>query len=418
MTLAAGVTATVGSASQSGAINLSSVTGTIGAGAVSSLTLYSSGAVDVSGAIGTKIGIVTLTNSAGATFHGAVGSSSDLVSTVTLTATTGTVKFVDSLYATSLSNPASSFDLQFYGSTTQVVNFVTLLTTGTVYFGDLSTSIVDCVCTGGTADTLTFDRGISHAGTNVIAGNFTKTNLISCTGDCGINFSSGTSRFVGLPITLDFGALPMTFDNIVLGNGVTLTLGNGSAGTITIGSIAGIAVAAPLGDNLNCPSNIVINSTGTVSITRSIGTNIANLTLTQSGGTTFGGAVDTTTSVALDDTNGSIAFNGALTTPTLTTANQTYNLGLNATGTAITNAVNFLNTGTLALGASAGTQTYTGGFTATAPSASTLKGTINSSNAAMVLGPVTLGAATTLNTNATSTAGDITLGAVTLAGFN
>ncbi|MBV5344057.1 MAG: hypothetical protein JZU63_00185, partial [Rhodoferax sp.] len=258
----------------SGALNLSSVTGTAGAGAVSNLTLYSSGAVDISGAIGTKIGILTLSNSAGATFHGGVGSSSDLVSTVTLTATTGTVTFVDSLYATSLSNPASTFDLQFFGSTTRVVNFVTLLTTGTVYFGDLSTSIVNCVCTGGAADTLTFDRGIRHAGSNVIAGNFTKSALDSCTGDCGINFTSGTSRFVGVPTTLDFGKLPINFDNVVLGNGVTLTLGNGDAGAgaITIGSIAGIAVAAPFGDNLNCPSNIVINSTGTVSITRTIGT--------------------------------------------------------------------------------------------------------------------------------------------------
>ncbi|MBV5346064.1 MAG: hypothetical protein JZU63_11435, partial [Rhodoferax sp.] len=43
---------------------------------------------------------------------------------------------------------------------------------------------------------------------------------------------------------------------------------------------------------------------------------------------------------------------------------------------------------------------------------------LNSSNTAMVLGPVTLGSNATINTNATSTAGDITLGAITLAGYN
>ncbi|MBV5346066.1 MAG: hypothetical protein JZU63_11445, partial [Rhodoferax sp.] len=52
-----------------------------------------------------------------------------------------------------------------------------------------------------------------------------------------------------------------------------------------------------------------------------------------------------------------------------------------------------------------------------APSASSLKGTINSTNAAMVLGPVTLGANTTLNSNATTNAADISLGAVTLGSY-
>jgi len=83
----------------------------------------------------------------------------------------------------------------------------------------------------------------------------------------------------------------------------------------------------------------------------------------------------------------------------------------------LTNAVTFLNTGSLALGASAGTQTYIGGITATAPSASTVKGTINTTNSAMVFGPVTLGANTTLNSNATTNAGDISLGAVTLGSY-
>jgi len=63
----------------------------------------------------------------------------------------------------------------------------------------------------------------------------------------------------------------------------------------------------------------------------------------------------------------------------------------------VTNSVTFANTGTLALGASGGAQTYTGGITATAPSATTLKGTISTTDALLSFGSVALGAITTLN---------------------
>ena len=68
-----------------------------------------------------------------------------------------------------------------------------------------------------------------------------------------------------------------------------------------------------------------------------------------------------------------ISFDGPVTTGTLTTAAQAYNLALNANSGSITNAVSFLNTGTLTIGTSGGTQTFTGGLTATAPSGSTLR---------------------------------------------
>ncbi|MBU3640044.1 hypothetical protein ICE90_10740, partial [Polynucleobacter sp. AP-RePozz3-80-G7] len=85
------------------------------------------------------------------------------------------------------------------------------------------------------------------------------------------------------------------------------------------------------------------------------------------------------------------------------------NLQLNgATGT-ITNAVTFLNTGTLTLGASGGTQTYTAGFTATAPSATTLNGIINTAAGAVSIGgatqTITLGSATTIQTYSGSGSG-------------
>ncbi|NDI16800.1 MAG: hypothetical protein EBY83_02365, partial [Verrucomicrobia bacterium] len=205
---------------------------------------------------------------------------------------------------------------------------------------------------------------------------------------------------------------PVVLGRFTLDNGVTLTLGNGGTAPITVKLIRGVAGGEA--------SYVVINSVSTVLVSETIGVDIGTLTITNSGGTTFAGAVTTGTSVVLTDTTGTIAFNGALTTPTLTTANKAYSLGLNATGTSITNAVNFLNTGTLALGSVLGTQTYTGGLNAagaTKPTMSTLKGTINTTNTAMVFGAITLGENTTLNTNATTTAGDLTLGAVTLAGY-
>jgi hypothetical protein len=95
------------------------------------------------------------------------------------------------------------------------------------------------------------------------------------------------------------------------------------------------------------------------------------------------------------------------------------NLGLIASSGTVSAPITLSNAGTLVLGTSGGTQTYTGGITATAVSGTvTLHGTLNSTNTAMVLGAVTLGSNTTIKTNATTTAGDITLAAVTLAGYN
>ena len=114
------------------------------------------------------LGNLTLTNSGGTTFSGAIGGAGDFVSLVMLSNTSGTVKFAADLYTTSLSNPASNFDIQFYGGITRVVDFVTLNTTGSVAFGDLTTTIVGCVCSAvGSPDTLTFDRGIRHVGDNL-----------------------------------------------------------------------------------------------------------------------------------------------------------------------------------------------------------------------------------------------------------
>jgi hypothetical protein len=144
--------------------------------------------------------------------------------------------------------------------------------------------------------------------------------------------------------------------------------------------------------------------------------NVGTLTITHSGGTTFSGTVGASI-VTLTNTTGTIAFNGALTATTLNTAAQAYNLALNASTGTITDAVTFINTGTLTLGTAGGTLVFTNGLTATAPSARTLKGTISSTNAPMTFGAITLGADTSLNTNATTNVADLTIGAVTGATY-
>ena len=121
-----------------------------------------------------------------------------------------------------------------------------------------------------------------------------------------------------------------------------------------------------------------------------------------SGGATFSGTVDTSTGVTLSNTTGTIAFNDSLTTPTLTTAAQAYNLQLNGSSGTITNTAAFINTGTLKLGASGGTQTFTAGLTASGPSAITLNGTLQSGSASISLGAsgrtITLGSNVVINT--------------------
>ncbi|MBV5346065.1 MAG: hypothetical protein JZU63_11440, partial [Rhodoferax sp.] len=76
------------------------------------------------------------------------------------------------------------------------------------------------------------------------------------------------------------------------------------------------------------------------------------------------------------------------------------------------------NTGTLVLGANGGTQTYTGGVVATAPSTVTLNGAINTSNAALTLNAFTLGSNVTLNANASNNTGLIKIGTITGANHN
>jgi hypothetical protein len=185
-------------------------------------------------------------------------------------------------------------------------------------------------------------------------------------GGAGVISLAGATSGISVTSTTTLGGTStgaITLGDISLADGVTLGIGTGIANAIDLASISGTAAGTT--------SHLTINTLGTVNVSGTIGTDIGALTITQSGGTTFASSV-TTTSVVLTDTSDTrtISFDAPLTTGTLTTAGQPYNLALNGVSGSVTSAVSFLNTGALTIGSSGGAQTYTGGLTAAAPSAS------------------------------------------------
>lgn len=322
-----GATLTLGAGSDI-LITLSSISGT--SGVKSNITINITDAVTVSGAISTNIGTFTIANSGGVIFNGTVGTSSDRTTNLVITSGTGVIEFANNIYAGAMSNADGSNEIKFYGSTTDITSAVTLSTTGAVYYGDA------------TSDTITFARGITHdTGDNILLGTFTDANPSTCVVGTSCSFNLVvTTTLLSSNSVFDFGTSPITLNNVLLGNGVTLYLGGGSSGSITVASITGTAGGSA--------SNVVINTSGAVSVTGAVGTDIGTLTITNSGGTV------TATTVALTSSTGTIAFNDVLTAGSLTTTNNAYNVAINASGSNITNAVTFSNTGTVALGSNGG----------------------------------------------------------------
>ncbi len=173
-----------------------------------------------------------------------------------------------------------------------------------------------------------------------------------------------------------------------------------------------ISFTGTIDGTLDNTQSLTLNagSTGAISVTGAIGgtTNIRTLTVTNSNSATFSGAVTADTSVVLSNTTGTITFNGALVTPTLSTTSNAYNVTLNGHCT-ITNPANFLNTGTTTIGNDASdSSTFTGGLTATA-GAVNIAGTIITIDNNINLGAVTQIGASTLK----SGTGSITVASMT-----
>ena len=182
--------------------------------------------------------------------------------------------------------------------------------------------------------------------------------------------------------------------------------GNDGAGTMDIGTL-----------NAGSSGTITINAkaSSTEAVSVDAVTNSGALTITNSNGTTFEGAV-TSGTITLTDTsnNQTIAFQGNVTASSIVTNTKNYDVSLTGGSNTFSAAQTFQNTGDLTLGnASGDTFTFNGGLTESSGGTVTLAGSINSSNDAISFGAVTLDANTTIDTNATNTTGDLTIGAVT-----
>ncbi len=171
----------------------------------------------------------------------------------------------------------------------------------------------------------------------------------------------------------------ITVGNATLVDGATLTVGAGSATPVSLTAVSGTL--------LGVPSNLTINTTGAVTVSGAVGTDIGTVTVTNSGGTTFQSTLNAESAV-LTNTTGTIAFQGNATLTTgLTTAAQGYAVSFTGGTNTIAGDTNFLNTGAVTLGNDAGdTVTFTGGLdTTTGPSGTNVAGIVQTTNTQMDL---------------------------------
>jgi hypothetical protein len=133
---------------------------------------------------------------------------------------------------------------------------------------------------------------------------------------------------------------------------------------------------------------------GTIQVNGAIGstTTLSSLTVTHSGGARFIGAVSVDTSIVLTNTvsGAVVSFEGGLSTPVLTTTSNPYGISLTGSNNSITTSIEFLNTGSLALGnSSTDAFSFGGNLTVTAPSSLLIAGVFTAG------GSITLGDAGT-----------------------
>ena len=261
------------------AITLGSVSGVAG-GAVSNLTVNTTGAVTVGGAVGTDIGTLLITNAGGATFNSTVNAA-----TVTIATATGTVSFTDNLTVGSAMNVgAAAYNVSMTGAANTIAGATTFNNTGTLTLGDAAGDSTQF--TGGVIATAPSSKSIagtiSALGTGVIN---LGTTPVTVTADTTVGGAST-------------GAI--TLGNATINNGFTLTMGTGIANAITLGTVSGTLAGAA--------SNLTIDTTG-VSTVGTIGTDIGTVVVTA--GTL--NVADMTTSGAITVTADNFSTTGIIT---------------------------------------------------------------------------------------------------------
>ncbi|MEI7780508.1 MAG: hypothetical protein WCJ18_01110, partial [Planctomycetota bacterium] len=439
-------------------IQIGSITGTAG-GIGESLTLNTTGAATVTGAIGTDIGKITITQSGGTTFKAAVDAT-----TVTITDTTGTVAFEGMLTADSLLMAPNAYAVSLLGNGSEIQNAVTFSNTGGVTLGDGGdvltfnggiTSIASGTTLAGTVvtpDVIAAFDGLTLAGNSVIntgtgPGDITIGSITGGTKDLQLISGSGTTTVSGAAtglgtVTLQEDAATSTGAVTFQGDlsATTLTtfargysvVFQGAASTITTATKFLNTGAVALG---NDPTDVTTFTGGLDTTAGPSGTTVAGTIATTNTAMDLG-AVTLASDAVTESGSGGITI-ASVTAPGLayglTFGSPTQTGGVTVTGDitmavgslvalsggfdvsllGTTNAIgvaSLINTGVLQLGDATGdTFSFAGGLTATSQSAVKIAGLIEAKNSAITLGGVTLLAATTLR----SGSGTIATGSVT-----
>ena len=258
----------------------------------------------------------------------------------------GSASFAGDVTLKAFTTQANNYSVSFTGSTNTITDALTFNNAGDLTLGNGGDAFT---FTGGVVATLpsaiNLGSTLTAAGTGVITLGDNDTAL-NVTGTTTIG---GTST----------GAI--TLGAATLANKATLTVGAGAATPINLATVSGTAGAGNA-------SNLTINSTGAVNVSGAVGTNIGNLTITNSGGITFAA---------------NVAVNSLVTT-----ANP-YTITFKGANNSFTQAVDFLNSGTVSLGdAAAGTDVFLfdGGLSFTGNAAINLKGQVRTSGDAINLG--------------------------------
>ena len=229
----------------------------------SNVTFNVTGAVTVSGAIGTDIGTVTVTNSGGITFQSTVNAAN-----VALTNTTGNIQFNDNLtVGTSLTTAAQAYNVILQGASNTIAGATTFANTGSVTIGNDAT------------DTNAFTGGLVHtAGATNLAGSISATNA-------AMTFAATT---LSQTTSIDSDGGNILFSSTLAGGGNDLTIAAGTAaGTTTFtGAVSG------LGDGVGAA--LTLASTGLVRFMSTVGAASGISSTNASGSTRFDGDVTLT----------------------------------------------------------------------------------------------------------------------------
>ncbi|HET7922521.1 MAG TPA: filamentous hemagglutinin N-terminal domain-containing protein, partial [Gammaproteobacteria bacterium] len=357
-------------------ITFSGAGSTIDGGSDLTLTAGSGGAIVLQGAVGGTTPLTSVTLS---------GNTANLQAVTTTGAQTYTGVTTTTLNGTLTVNAAGAGVSA--GAVSLAAGGGTISLTGSNAANDVTLGTVDgaqaLAITAGGGDIVLGTVGTTPLTSVTLSGNTASLQAVTTSG--AQNYSGVTTTTLNGNLTTSDAAI--TLGAITLGSDVTLnTQATTTAGDITLGAVTGAT------HNLTLQTGAVAGA----DVTGSSVAGVNALTLQ-----TIGGAAN---------------FNGTVSVTSLSANNTVANVSLKGAGGTITNTVNFSNTGTLTLGQSGGTQTYSGGLTTTGVGgAVTLNGTIQSTTGTLTFGNIAVGSASILQTGASITVGDVDATASTIA---